>query len=242
MRNRLGSRVRVARDESHAAREDRLLADAAEEERHLAVQGAAPQVAHRTARASLTAHDPAPLHRQHRGERPAQLHEHERGLGMRDREAPSLVVDREGGGAHLVRGAEIHPVDLAVPGHRLKVNDAGQEDDRQPRLAQETNQGPHPADAPSLTRLREHEEVEVAFTQGFDRHEGQPIPRGTGDEVEGSRLHQQIDQRLRPARELGGGNATFEKDRAVLKAAEIEAHRARVDAHDPRHQRPAARS
>jgi hypothetical protein len=60
--------------------------------------------------------------------------------------------------------------------------------------------------------------------------------------VERSRLRSHSQQNLGPLREVGRGKATLEEGDAVLETTDVEGDRARVDAHDARHQRAAARS
>ena len=71
-----------------------------------------------------------------RGERAAELDQHERRLVTANPHPRRLVDDRVGDRAHLVGGAEVDPVVLAVARHRRQVDHARAEHERQAAAGQ----------------------------------------------------------------------------------------------------------
>ena len=122
------------------------------------------------------------------------------------------------------------------------MNDPGREDDGKPGRAQPLHEPTQAANARPAARSSEAEQAQLALTHLGDRHEGQPVARRAGDEVERTCGAQHLQEPLRIPGDVARREATLEKALAVGQAAKVEADGAGIDAHDARHQSAAARS
>ncbi len=132
--------------------------------------------------------------------------------------------------AHLVRGAEVHAVDLAMGRHRGEVNRARQEHDRQRALAEsahERAQAADPAGAAGGSEQGEAKRLVRRVAHGRERH---AVPRRPGDQIHRADRFELPDERARIGERLGGRDGAVQEDATVLDPAEVDAHRPRIDA------------
>ena len=168
----------------------------------------------------------------------AELDEHERGVLRGEPEATSLVPDPQGGDAHLVGGTHVHAIHLPVSRDRIEVDDAWQEDRRKPAGLHQLDHRPEAADALGLVpvlRPDEDGQIELAPVERGDGDQGQSVPGGRRDQVEGERRLQPVDQRRRSPARVVRADRRLQEHLAVGEAAEIEALRPGVDADDSGH-------
>ena len=115
------------------------------------------------------------MHGQRGREEPAELEEHERGAVRREPEAAGLIPDAERGDAHLVGGAHVDAVHLPVGRDGVEVDDARQEDRREPARPHELERRAEPADPlrlPPVLGSDQDGEVEVLLGERGDRDQG----------------------------------------------------------------------
>ena len=115
------------------------------------------------------------------------------------------------------------------------MNDAGREHDRQRCVREGPRERAQAADAAAVTLGGEESDPDLVVRRLSRAPHRQPVPRGTDNEIEGSRA---LEGRNEPRR-IGKGRRrrerAVEKEGAVVETAEIDAHRPRVDADDARH-------
>jgi hypothetical protein len=191
--------------------------------------------ADRTRRAT-DAVDDLPVHEtQCRGESAAQLEQDERDVACITAAARRLLVHRQDGRAYLVRRAHVHSVHLAMRRYGTKMHHARRHDGRQCRAPQRAHQRPHAPDAPRLAVGGEACQPEIVLREVPRSGEWQAIARRAGDEIERHGLVEQVDEHCRVRERVGGGERSLEEELSVVQAAQVDAHRAGIDADHARH-------
>jgi hypothetical protein len=138
-------------------------------------------------------------------------------------------------GAQLVSGSHIYPVELAMSGNGVQVDHSGRVHHGQTRCGKSARQASQPFQATGFVRGGEEREPEVGIGRLGRSLEWQAIARRPGDEVRDTRFGEQLNQ----AAGIGQGRvarpAAVEIQPAVGDPADVDAHRARVDADDSGH-------
>ena len=117
-------------------------------------------------------------------ERAAQLEQDERHVLLAACAPVAVLAERQRHGAHLVGGAHVDAIHLAMGRHRRQVDDAGREHDRHRRARQRAHQRAESADA-ALSRLRARgTRAQVVVGEIARRDERQAVAGRPGDEIE----------------------------------------------------------
>ena len=114
---------------------------------------------------------------------------------------------------------------------------SGAEHQREARRDERAHDRAHPPDADGAVRLvlaQQHDERELALADLVAGHERQPITGRAEHELERPVGHERLHQRRGIGAHLGGAEAALEDDLAAVERADVERHRARVDARDTR--------
>jgi hypothetical protein len=141
-RNRFRRGVLGAGDRRCPAAEEQTLRHRSGEVRHLAIERTGGAQPDRSGGPAQSVHDAAIFDRDRRRERSAQFEQDQRDVTREASAAFGLLVDGERNGADLVRRPHVDAIHFPVRWHRLEMNDARREHDRERGLPERAHQRP----------------------------------------------------------------------------------------------------
>ena len=120
-------------------------------------------------------------------------------------------------------------------GDRIQVNHTWCEHDGEIRLREPPRQLAEAADAAALARASQERELELLLGDSPRRTQGQPVARRCDHQVGLTRAVQLRDEAIGIRNRFLGGPGEIDRKPPFDQAADIETHRARIDADDARH-------